>query len=246
LDLRDGEIHAVDEDSPSDYHKILFDSHTIRIADIGSDLVRSEKKSRGDRELSADDMKERVAAYRKEIEDARESARGPVREQVARSLASLRDAAALERPGRRLPDAIAWKNVGRDIQNATSRLSPLSGTIRDRNKSIDRYLVEIHKKYALPVACIVFVLVGAPLGVKAHRGGLGVGAGFSIAFFVVYYLFLIGGEKLADRGYLPPAVAMWAANVLMGALGVHMLVRLTRETTFFRLPRFARATGKRA
>jgi lipopolysaccharide export system permease protein len=88
------------------------------------------------------------------------------------------------------------------------------------------------------------VLVGAPLGVKAHRGGLGVGAGFSIAFFVVYYLFLIGGEKLADRGYLPPAVAMWAANVLMGALGVHMLVRLTRETTFFRLPRFGRAAGK--
>ena len=70
--------------------------------------------------------------------------------------------------------------------------------------------------------------------------------GLSIAFFVLYYLFLLGGEKLADRGYLPPGVAMWAANVVIGAVGVFLVVRSSREMRPLSLPkiRFRRENDK--
>jgi len=245
LDLRDGEIHAVEGENPSNYHRIAFHTHTIRITDIGSGLVRSEKKTRGDRELSAGDMLERVRAYRKEIDDARGETREAAREHLAVRFSGLLADDTLAAAGASIPPFLARKNVGREISGFGNRLVSLASTTEDRNKQIDRYMVEVHKKYALPAACIVFILVGAPLGVKAQRGGLGVGVGFSIAFFVVYYLFLIGGEKLADRGYLPPAVAMWAANALIGGLGLLLVRRTAREASPFRFPGFGRPERKR-
>ena len=84
-------------------------------------------------------------------------------------------------------------------------------------------LVEIHKKYAIPAACLVFVLIGAPLGTLARRGGLAAGAGFSLGFFLFYWAGLIGGEVLADRRLLSPILAMWFANIITGILGLGVL-----------------------
>ena len=100
--------------------------------------------------------------------------------------------------------------------------------VKNRRR-IDSYLVEIHKKYSIPFACIIFVLIGAPLGVRAHRGGIGVAASLSVFFFLVYWAFLIGGEDLADRDIIAPAVAMWAPNVLLGLIGIVLIIRTTRE-----------------
>ncbi|MCX6640944.1 MAG: LptF/LptG family permease [bacterium] len=104
--------------------------------------------------------------------------------------------------------------------------------IKNRRR-INSYLVEVHKKYSIPFACLVFVLIGVPLGVRAHRGGLGVAAGLSVAFFLIYWAFLIGGEDLADRNIVTPAVAMWAPNVLMGVVGIILIRRTIREIRFF-------------
>jgi lipopolysaccharide export system permease protein len=101
----------------------------------------------------------------------------------------------------------------------------------DKNRrKINAFMVEIHKKYSIPVACLVFILIGAPLGVRIHRSGLGVAAGLSVLFFLVYWAFLIGGEDLADRGFITPAMAMWAPNLLMGILGFVLVIRTIRET----------------
>lgn len=89
-----------------------------------------------------------------------------------------------------------------------------------------RYMTEYHKKYALPVACFVFALAGVPLGVLARRGGFGSGAGLSLLFFVLYWSMLISGEKLAERGFLDPAPAVWAANGLLALAALLMLCRL--------------------
>ena len=86
--------------------------------------------------------------------------------------------------------------------------------------------MEIHKKFSIPVACLVFVLVGAPLGVTIRRRGTAVSVGISLVFFWIYWMFLIGGEELADRGFIPPAVSMWAPNLLFGLMGLY-LTRLT-------------------
>ena len=64
-----------------------------------------------------------------------------------------------------------------------------------------KYEVEWHKKFSIPFACTVFVLIGMPLAVVSARGGRGVSVGMSIAAFFLYYVLLSTGEKLADRGH---------------------------------------------
>jgi len=81
-------------------------------------------------------------------------------------------------------------------------------------------MVEIHKKASIPAACLVFVLLGAPLGILAHKGGLGVASGMSLLLFLVYYVLISQGEILADREILTPALSMWLPNALMGGLGL--------------------------
>ena len=102
------------------------------------------------------------------------------------------------------------------------------------NRRIRSLSVEVHKKYSIPVACIIFVLIGAPLGIMARSGSLGVGGGISLGFFLLYWASLIGGEDLADRGYISPFLSMWLANIIVGAFGAYIFFRTVRETTFFR------------
>jgi lipopolysaccharide export system permease protein len=82
------------------------------------------------------------------------------------------------------------------------------------------YLVEVHKKYAIATACIVFVLVGVPVALRFPRGGIGIVVGASVAVFAVYYIGLIAGESLANRLYVPPALAMWSSNIIFTIAGV--------------------------
>ncbi len=94
---------------------------------------------------------------------------------------------------------------------------------------LNKYDVEIQKKFALAVACVVFVLLGAPIALRFPRGGVGLVIGVSLGVFALYYVALIAGETVADKGYLPPFAAMWSANLLFGAVGIVLLTRLGRE-----------------
>jgi lipopolysaccharide export system permease protein len=88
--------------------------------------------------------------------------------------------------------------------------------VRDAN----RFAVEIHKKFTISVACFNFVLIGIALALRFPRGGMGLVLGGSLLIFTVFYISMTGGEQLADRGYLPPAVGMWAPNILIGVVGL--------------------------
>lgn len=96
---------------------------------------------------------------------------------------------------------------------------------RERN----RYDVEIQKKFSLAAACVIFVLIGAPVALRFPRGGVGLVIAVSFGIFGLYYVGLIGGETLADKGYLPPWVAMWAANIILLAVGVGLASQMGRE-----------------
>ena len=116
-------------------------------------------------------------------------------------------------------------------------LSPPSGAsvesaalrIADGLRTMNTYQVEIEKKFALAVACVVFVLLGAPIALRFPRGGVGLTIGVSLIVFAIYYIGLIAGEAVADRGILPPFWAMWTANILFMAVGLVLLARMGRE-----------------
>ncbi|MBC8042094.1 MAG: LptF/LptG family permease [Rhizobacter sp.] len=115
-------------------------------------------------------------------------------------------------------------------------------SISNDEDQVSRYMVEVHKKYAIPFACFFFVLVGVPLGILAKRGGFGVGAGLSLAFFILYWGFLIGGEKLADRGFVSAGVAMWLGNAVIFLIGLVLIVQVSGTN----LPRIIRGWLPRA
>lgn len=88
------------------------------------------------------------------------------------------------------------------------------------------YRVEIHKKYAISFACIVFVLFGAPVSLRFARGGIGMAIGVSVVVFALYWAGLIGGERLADRGRVDPMLAMWAPNLVFMLISAPLLARM--------------------
>ncbi len=110
-----------------------------------------------------------------------------------------------------------------------SSLDAAETSVAWEQQRADRYRVEIYKKFSMAVACIVFALVGIPLGLSVRRGGLGLIGVLAVGLFLFYWITLVQGEKLADRGLLAPGVGMWAANVLIGGLGVYLFARESRD-----------------
>ncbi len=80
-------------------------------------------------------------------------------------------------------------------------------------KNKNNYLVEIHKKFALAFACLLFTILGIPLGIISKKGNMSISIGTSLLFFILYWSFLVGGESFADKGQLNPGIAMWSSNI---------------------------------
>lgn len=113
-----------------------------------------------------------------------------------------------------------------DREKSTDSLMAKIVRLKERKGSpllIAQVEVEYYKKYALSFACLVMVLVGAPLGLMSGRGGLGGSTSLSILIFTVYWFFLVSGEDLANRGKLDPFFSMWNANFIIGSLGLVMI-----------------------
>ncbi len=94
-------------------------------------------------------------------------------------------------------------------------------------------LLEIQKKLALPAACLVFGLLGLPLGVVTRRGGRAAGFTVSVAVVLLYYVLFATGEARAIEGRWSPALAMWLPNMLLSALGLLALQRVRRDRGIF-------------
>ncbi len=228
MDLSDGEIHRFRPSAGEEYRRIGFARHRIAMDAEGFDFERSAQNafSRSDRELSADVMRAIVDSLRAEAASTRERifsdrAAPPRTNPRSRLQAWPSPDSTQEREAARL----AAHHVRMQLMNSENRRQ----TIDALGKQVNSYLVEIHKKYAIPAACLVFVFIGVPLGVMARRGSFGVAATLSLGFFLMYWASLIGGEKLGDRGIMPPWLGMWMANIVLGAIGAILTVRLTKE-----------------
>jgi lipopolysaccharide export LptBFGC system permease protein LptF len=90
------------------------------------------------------------------------------------------------------------------------------------------FLVEWHKRAALPVAALVFAILGFPLAVRSHRGGRSIALVGSLVILVSYYLLLTTLEGSALRLRVPAWVAIWTPNVLFGTAGLAVLAATAR------------------
>ncbi len=115
------------------------------------------------------------------------------------------------------------------LLSSAAQIEVMKARVHDSEVTMSRYSVEIQKKFALATACVVFVLLGAPIGIRFPRGGVGLVIGVSIGVFAIYYVGLIVGEDLANKLILDPVIAMWMANVLLTVVGVFGLIRVQRS-----------------
>jgi lipopolysaccharide export system permease protein len=113
----------------------------------------------------------------------------------------------------------------------TARAAEAKLRLELSQRSRNRYDIEIHKKFSLAAACLIFVLLGAPIAVRFPRGGVGLVIGVSLFVFALYYVGLIGGESLANEALVPPFWAMWGTNVILMAVGVVLLVRMGKDSS---------------
>jgi len=88
--------------------------------------------------------------------------------------------------------------------------------------------VEFHRRIAFPAACLVFALLGVPIGVRPRRGGRAAGLILTLVLIGTYYFVFVTGAHAAQQGSISPGLGIWAANIVAAILGVVFLQRIER------------------
>lgn len=220
LTLLDGEIHSTKPRLPGDYRIVRFRVHRILIPTSGFNFEKSDagSYSRGDREM-------RIADMRRIVDEAER-------------LVDSSDSRIAKRERRKYQLLQVLTRVPADSTANLAEISVLKSELesegfqREQNhKRAWQYEVEIQKKYAIPFACFVFILIGVPLGIRTKGGNFGISAAISLAVYIVYWVCLITGEKLSDRGVLNPYLSIWMGNIVIGSIGIVLF--LNQDTRFF-------------
>lgn len=253
LMLQNGELHQSALQNYGDYRRLKFEQHRIIMDANGFAFTRTDESlySRGDRTMRIADMRGIVQESEKGITQSQQSIQKNIDQQI-KHMSSLRDSTLPEmrtsaiagdsaKPVTR-KDA-AWRTESR-ISGILSMIDNDAFQIRDRQMTANKYLVEIHKKYAIPAVCLVFVLIGCPLGIATRRGNFGISGAITLVFYVIYWIFLMTGERLADRGLMSPWLAMWLGDIVLAVLGVFLIWRVGRDLPVLDLTHLYRAVGK--
>jgi len=238
LTLYDGEVRELQADREGGFQHVYFQRQIVPLRGVGDELDRRMGGAeRGDREMDFDMLLER--AVERDVEQAAVRKRNK-----DRALEAVRIAL-----GRPTEADLATLGTFRAQQEAAAGYTPENATLLSRDpvtqgvvvgtrthlaqvqslaEAANRYRVELHKKWAIAVACLVFTLIGPPLALRFPRGGVGMVVGASTAVFAVYWMGLIGGESLADRRVADPFVTMWIPNLVFLAVGVLLASRMGR------------------
>ena len=244
LNLSNGVIHELSS-RDDEYRQILFDHYQVIIPVDNLNLNRRDSSIRGDREMNYTMMQDKISSFHEKVENVRTRVENRLSkealihvptfstlEEVTAHIEtfelSVIDSLSKASPKKVDPFKRRIKNLKRGIQSDFS-------LINSYLRSINKYTVELHKKFSIPLASLVFILIGAPLGIMARKGGFAVSMAFSLGFFIIYWAFLIAGEEFADRGSLSPALSMWLPNLILGALGTFLCYRTSREQQFINL-----------
>ena len=242
--LYDGEVDQYDYSQVGVYQKVRFQHQQIILSAEGFAFDESSQSAfgRGNRELSADSMRVVLAGLQRDADIMRLQLNSYMRTDINKFISP---------PANRFVTSIpkdssqVYLQAESAVNSSASMIKSLSLSLDNMEEQIYSTEVEIQKKYSIPFAAIVFVFLGAPLGMMARRGNFGVSAGLSLLFFVIYWAFLVAGEKLSDREMLSPFLAMWLANIVLGGLGLVLTYRVSKETVVIDWNFFVRFLPKR-
>lgn len=246
-----GEIHQMVPNQMQNYKIIDFDKYLILMNASGFNFERSntDMMSRGEREMCINDMQKIVNEAEKHSEKIKSKISSEINNHLNYLTTSFNSRVAGQ-----VNQNDSIKNDDNNLEPDTSRFALLRAAENrvsfiktaiasdffesgDYLKRAKLYKIEIYKKYAIPFACFIFVLVGCPLGIMTRGGNFGLSAAITLGFYIFYWACLIGGEKLADRGYESPVLSMWLGNIIIGVLGLILTMKVNNESLHFSFKR---------
>jgi len=125
-------------------------------------------------------------------------------------------------------------------QKATSRASNVISTFAFQQemqtyeqKNVNYHAIEMHRKFTLSVACLLFFFIGAPLGAIIRKGGLGIPIITGVLFFIVYYLIDNTGYKAAKLGSVEPWFGIWLSSMILAPIGIWLTWRAINDSPLF-------------
>lgn len=121
----------------------------------------------------------------------------------------------------------------RRINNLKSELEMKRNSVFNADKSIRRHQIEWFYKITMSLSCLVFFLIGAPLGAIIRKGGLGMPIIVSVFTFIVYYILDTSGTKLAREGEIPVWWGTWMSTAVLAPLGVFLTYQANKDSGVF-------------
>ena len=242
INLKNGEIHEIDLTDYDYYRKIKFDTHQIIISLDDLILNRTNESNRTDREMRVPQMLEEIQKNRvfinaiyKRIDDIKDNLDIEKTPSDLISIVSeieklkLKKSKEISKNKNQIADGMEINEEIIGLNNTSRQLQNEFTILNNYKKTNNKFRVEIHKKFTLAVACILFTLVGAPLGILVKRGGITIASALSITFFLIYYILLIWGEQLADRNLLNPGIGSWLPNIILFISGLIILKQSNKK-----------------
>ena len=126
--------------------------------------------------------------------------------------------------------ASLYSHSRREIENLRMNYSNRSVLLKFEGKELRLHHTEMHRKFTLSFACIVFFFIGAPLGAIIRKGGLGASAVISVILFIIYYIIDNSGYKFARDGIVEPWEGMWLSSLVLFPLGVFLTYKAVNDS----------------
>lgn len=238
LTLNNGVVNELVSDQIGGFRRIYFREEVIPLRNVGTVFEQETGSARSDREMGFALLRETVDSKGAELDSVvsvgRELSLRAVR--LALSTPTPEDLEAREAeierhttgivPRLGEPTSLLADDPFTQTVILGARQRAASGRILGQSKG--RYELEIHKKAALAVACLIFTLMAPPLAMRFPRGGVGMVVAATGAITGIYWAGLIGGENLADRGAADPALMMWGTNAIFLGLGLWLAFGMGR------------------
>ena len=196
--LYDGELHQLVDSMK--YQKTQFDKQILNIQ-LDDEMVRKERDYRNQDELNINGLGQVIQEHKKTIADLQ---------------------SGITQTGRNAVDDYLRGDVA-SLDRAIFEIEKRAKTLESTARKLARYQVSYYKKFSLAFACLVFVIIGAPLGYLFKRGGIaGILAG--VFLFSSYYILVIAGEEFADRRNFPAFWGMWLPNFILLGCGIYLFL----------------------
>ena len=225
-------------------YKKVFDLSSFKLSQTSQNAFRSHYKMLSVRQLSyvADSLKRTSLSRKKDQLSLMESSlplylkdstwgKTGVQKRIFTSIASA------------IPDSLEQtiiQHIAVKISNLKSQAELLAFDDKEISKEIRLHRMEQHRKFSLSLACIIFFLIGAPLGTITRKGGLGLPLVISVFFFILFHVINTSGEKMVKEGVLYPYAGMWLSASILIPVGLFLMQKARKDAQPFQQEKFSK------